>query len=255
MSRERWLIALASVAGALVWIAAGELETPARVFTTLLVGLLPALLMLQARPPVDELRDRSVLPVYLSSIAFISALGIAALWVGRASGFTHADLGLVRTSPVTLVAWTGAMTLGAFTIVAAFRMYGVRESPLVEWLLPKRTHERIVFVLLSISAGAGEELAFRGFLVPALERATGSSLVAVVVSSAAFGMMHSYQQASGALRASALGALLALPVLVTGSIYPSMLAHAAYDIIAGLALADWLMRAPRRNAGDSARKH
>jgi membrane protease YdiL (CAAX protease family) len=74
--------------------------------------------------------------------------------------------------------------------------------------------------------------------------------MAVLVSSAAFGMMHSYQRASGALRAGALGALLAAPFLLTGSIYPSMAAHAAYDIVAGLLLADWLVRAPGRDQRD-----
>ncbi len=42
----------------------------------------------------------------------------------------------------------------------------------------------------------------------------------------------------GALRAAALGALLALPLLLTGSLLPSMIAHAGIDILAGLWLRD-----------------
>ena len=151
----------------------------------------------------------------------------------------------------TMLAWTGGITLAAIILVAGFRALGWHESHVVAWLLPKSTSERIVFVALSICAGLGEEMAFRAFLIPALDVATGSTALAVVVSSAAFGMMHGYQRASGAVRAGALGALLAVPFLVTGSIHPSMAAHAAYDVIAGLLLGDWLVRAPGPNERNS----
>lgn len=241
MTPPRWLLPAALAAGALVWLAAGELPPAARAFTALLVGVLPPLLLAQAQVPPSALHGRALVPVYLTSMVLIWGLGIAALAIGRASGFGPATLGLVRLDPDRMLAWTAATTLAAIALAALFRAFGHSEAALLRWLLPKTLAQRIVFAGLSISAGVGEELAFRAFLVPALERASGSIALAVVVSSVAFGMMHSYQRASGALRASVLGALLAMPLLVTGSVLPSMAAHAAYDLIAGLLLADWLI--------------
>ena len=39
-----------------------------------------------------------------------------------------------------------------------------------------------------------------------------------------------------------IGFLLAIPFLVTGSIFRSTLAHTAFDVIVGIRLADWLLR-------------
>jgi membrane protease YdiL (CAAX protease family) len=57
-----------------------------------------------------------------------------------------------------------------------------------------------------------------------------------------FGIMHAYQDVGGAARAAILGAVLAVPVVLTGSIVPAMVAHAAIDLTSGLLLARWLLR-------------
>ena len=41
---------------------------------------------------------------------------------------------------------------------------------------------------------------------------------------------------------AALGAVLAIPVITTGSVLPAMIAHAALDIVAGLVLRERLIR-------------
>ena len=64
--------------------------------------------------------------------------------------------------------------------------------------------------------------------------------LAATLSIAAFAASHAYQGWTGTARVAILGTLLTIPFLVTGSIYPSMIAHAAIDILSGLILADWL---------------
>jgi uncharacterized protein len=93
---------------------------------------------------------------------------------------------------------------------------------------------------LSLSAGIAEEIVFRSFLIAALLYASGSMTVAVVVSIVIFAASHAYQGWTGVLRVGILGLVLTIPFLVTGSVYPSIIAHAALDILAGLVLADWL---------------
>lgn len=235
----RWAAMLA--AAVLVWIASGELGWPARALTTFLVAVLPVLLLVQA-DMAEELPDR--VPrgaVYLSSAAAIWLLAAVAVVAAIASGFTPRLLGLLLPSPAALAGWTLGATAAGLLLMAAARALRVRESPLMEHLLPRSTGEKIAFVGLSFSAGIGEELVFRAFLIPAITAASGSTVLAIALSSGVFGMVHSYQLAGGVIRATLLGVLLALPFWATGSIVPSMIAHTALDVIAGLWLADWLL--------------
>ena len=244
----RWVLPVSIAAGAVAWIGAQELPEPARLLTVALVAVLPTLMLGQGTIEADEADELPVVPVYLSSVVVIWGIGAAAVWAAWRSGMPLERLGLVLVDPVTGLVWTGGLTALAIAVLAGGRLLGRREMPLLERLLPRTSTERALFVLLSISAGVGEELAFRGFLIPALQMASGSTALAVVVSSLAFGMLHGYQGPVGVLRAAGLGALLAAPLLATGSLYPSMAAHALYDVIVGLLMADWLLH--RRTPGD-----
>ena len=247
-ARLGWTPLLAAVIATAVWMATPELAMPARVFAVVLIGVLPPVLLTQDSLDIDQLERRHVASVYLSSMLLIWVLGGFAYWTGSASGFSPADLGLAWLDAGTLLVASGATMIAALAVALLARTLRWKESSLLEWLLPRTARERSLFALLSVSAGVGEELAFRGFLIPALRSAGGSTLVAVLVSSAAFGLMHSYQRVRGALRAGVLGALLAVPFVLTGSILPSMIAHAAFDLVVGLLLADWLLQRGSPNA-------
>jgi len=126
--------------------------------------------------------------------------------------------------------------------LAATRALRWQESPLLVHLLPRTCGEKLAFSALAVAAGTAEELLFRGFLLPALDTATGSAALAALLGSAVFGFLHNDQRLAGTARAAAIGLLLALPVLATGSLLPSIAAHIATDLAAGLLLADWLLR-------------
>jgi uncharacterized protein len=112
----------------------------------------------------------------------------------------------------------------------------------VRELMPSSPREKGLFVALSLTAGITEEIVFRGFVLYALLLATASLPLAVLLSSGVFGMVHAYQHPIGVLRAALLGALLAVPVLVHGSIYPAIAAHVLIDLLSGLWLARYLLR-------------
>lgn len=236
-------LAAVAVATVAVWLAASELAWPARMMTTLLLVPLPALLLGQGRAAdVEMARGISRHALYLSSAASIWALALVAVVVASDGGFTRAQLGLV---PITTdrLAMAGGLTLVAgLAIMSAARLAGIRETGILRHLIPATTGERIAFVGLSVSAGIGEELVYRSFLIPALDAAVGSLWIATAISSVAFGLVHSYQGATGIARASLLGGILAAPFLLTGSVYPSMVAHTLLDIVAGIWLARWLIR-------------
>lgn len=229
-----------SVVTLAIWLLLDDLAWPARSLTTVLLGPLPALMLVQARmvDRIPEEADRE--SVYVSSAVTIWVLAAFSMLATRFSGFTRADLRLVELPP-TLLLGSAALTVAAgLAVMALGKLVRAPESELIDYLIPRHTSERIAFAGLSISAGIAEELVYRSFLIAALTLASGSVAVAVIVSVGAFAISHAYQGVVGVVRVAILGAVLTAPFLITGSVYPSMIAHAALDLLAGLVLADWL---------------
>ena len=210
----------------------------------LLLELLPGLAVAQLPLAYDD-EPLPRVPVYLSSVVLILGMGGFALLVGRYEvGLEF--MGLHPQPLGSFLGWTAGLTLAALGIMGAFhlfrRHFGIRETPLLSQLLPKTAGEKGLFVILSCSAGVGEEIAYRGFLIPALTLVLGSAWGGAVLSSAVFGLLHAYQGWLGMVRTGVMGMVFAISVLVTGSLWPAMAAHAILDIIAGLFLGDVLVK-------------
>ncbi len=206
----------------------------------LLVGL-PALTLVQLRH-LDGIEIHP-LPAYVSSAVTLLAMGGVCLAVGARRGGLGA-VGLVPMADAPLLSWSVGLLVGGLAMLLLFRfvagLLGARESPLLLRLLPRTPRERAAFVGLSIAAGVGEEIAFRGYAITILAAALGGA-GAAVLTSIVFGILHAYQGALGIVRTAALGGLLAWGFLASGSVWPPILAHAALDVLAGTALADRLM--------------
>lgn len=225
---------------AAIWLLLGGMPWPARLLATFLLGPLPALLILQARV-ADRVPDEAEREtIYTSSAVSVWVLAALAMLAARFSDISREALRLVDLPLPVLLAAGGLTTLAGVAVMAAGKLVHVPESALVDYLIPRSSSEKIAFVGLSLSAGIAEELVFRSFLIGAVAQGTGSLPTAVVVSVVAFAVSHAYQGVVGVLRVALLGIILTVPFLLTGSVFPSMLAHAALDILAGLVLADWL---------------
>jgi uncharacterized protein len=236
----RWLAAVIATA-ALVWFNSPALPWTARLWTTLLLAGLPALMLVQAQ----QLRDLEVLPrqaAYISSIISLWLLAAVTLIVSSTAGISSSALGFAATPLAPFLLWTGALTAAGVGIVLMFHAAGFRDSELVRQLIPVTGTDRALFLGVSITAGVCEEIVFRGFLLHVLLLATGSLPLALLLSSGVFGVVHAYQQPLGALRAAVLGAMLAVPLLLTGSIYPAIAAHILIDVLSGFWLSRYLLR-------------
>lgn len=238
-SRSLGLLVLG--AAALVWLAAAELTAPIRLWTTFLLVPFPAIMVLQTRLVAEPATLRR-LPLYLGSAVSLWVLAGVTLLVALTGGLAPVEIGLVTGDAGEQLLWAAGVTLTAEAIMLAAHRLGLRESPLMSLLLPRTGRERAAFFGLSLSAGACEELVFRGFLITVLSTATGSLTMALLVSSLAFGITHAYQEPAGAARATLLGLLLAAPVVATGSLLGAALAHAAIDVIGGFWLGPRLTR-------------
>jgi membrane protease YdiL (CAAX protease family) len=90
--------------------------------------------------------------------------------------------------------------------------------------------------LVSILAGVGEELAFRGVLQPLLVRWTGE-VVGIGLTSFLFGLGHALSRTYLVL-ATLIGLFFGLLSYKTGEIASSIVAHALYDFVVLM----WLLR-------------
>jgi membrane protease YdiL (CAAX protease family) len=115
----------------------------------------------------------------------------------------------------------------------------------VEALLPRNHRERLIAVPLSVNAGFSEELFFRLALPLLIIHVTGSAVAALMVSVAAFGLVHAYQGWKGVLGTALIGGVLTFQYLAHGSLLRVMVIHAAIDLVALVVrplLAEWLAR-------------
>ncbi|TVP46509.1 MAG: CPBP family intramembrane metalloprotease [Gemmatimonadales bacterium] len=177
------------------------------------------------------------------------AMGLVALGPGaEAAGIAWMGMG-------EFLGWTAALTLGALVLSLAFRPLearawrrseggpegGTLDDGLIDALLPRTPEERRLFGGLSLAAGWGEEMAYRGYVPAALVLAGVPPWWAFGIAALAFGLLHAYQGPVGVVRTALLGFLLGASLILTGSIFPAMAAHALVDLVLGLVLGPWLL--------------
>lgn len=243
-----WTALALSLVVALVLHLAAEMALSDSILLSVLLAVVPAFAIAQ----VPLARDLEIerLPAYWSSIATLWVLGTACWLVGSREGGAAA-LGFVGLSVGPLLAWTFALAGAGLAVIGAFRAVarrvGIADSRLLSQLLPRTRKERGVFALLSVAAGTGEELAYRGYVIPVLAPHLGVA-GAALVSTAVFGVMHAYQGALGIVRTALMGGVLAWGFIASGSLWPAILAHILIDLVAGIALGDKLL-VPADEAG------
>lgn len=214
----------------------------ATAFALLLLLGLPMLAAWDARRGVDlEAAAEHRRALYVSvalSLSMITSLTVAViLW----QGVSAESLGWTVTDARRELAWgvgTAAVGLGliwAITRLAA--LAGWEESPLAMLLMPRDAGEKSGFLLLSGVAAVCEELLFRGFLLWVFVAWLESPWIAAGIVSLSFGLAHGYQKLAGIVRSGVLGMMLAVPTLITGSLFPAIVAH--FWINAAVGLGGW----------------
>lgn len=102
------------------------------------------------------------------------------------------------------------------------------------FLLPHNLVEKIAWVLLSVVAGACEELTFRTYLQRQFGAIAGSGAVGVMLQAAIFGVSHGYQGWKPMVTITLFGILFGLLAWWRGNVRSAMIAHTAVDVFGGL---------------------
>ncbi len=179
--------------------------------------------------------------VYLSAAVSIFVLAAVTFGISAWQGIDPSALGWRVGDPGPAFAWavaTGAAGLGTVWLVVRLgQALGLPESRLSFVLMPRTGREQRAFILVAAVAAVGEEYLYRGFVYHVFADALGGPWTAALLSSLSFGVAHGYQKTIGMLRATLLGGLLVVPVIWTGSLFPSIVAH--FWINAAVGLGGW----------------
>ncbi|MBC5823844.1 MAG: CPBP family intramembrane metalloprotease [Candidatus Eremiobacteraeota bacterium] len=126
------------------------------------------------------------------------------------------------------------------------RSYAERVAP----VLPHSPVDWLWFVPLAATAGMCEEFLYRGYALTQIATLTGSLPAGVVISTAAFGLAHSYQGRLGMMGTALSGLLYAAVFLWSGSLIPCMAGHFAHDIAGAMILLRRLKAGVGEETGD-----
>jgi membrane protease YdiL (CAAX protease family) len=220
----------------------------------LIIALILIGLALAASPLMDQRhRRRGGAPaarhiMYRDSIILLWSLAIIGVAGWVLSDRPLADIGFapVRADWRGLVAWAiTALIVGyclwqigqtwlSQTARASIRKQ-VGDIELTD-IRPRTAKEGWHFQALSVTAGITEEIVFRGVLMGAFALVI-PLWAAVILALVAFTLPHAYQGRAGMVRVAPTGAVLTAIVLLGGSLWPAILAHALIDMTAGVTFA------------------
>ena len=162
-------------------------------------------------------------------------LGVLALVTGFAEGIE-----LFPARAPSLFSWAaGAVFLGVALLLVRphWRRSIEEDKPTWRLFAPTNRRERRMWIALSLSAGIGEELVWRGVLPALIALLTGSLALGIALSVASFALAHAIQGLRSVLAIAAIAAAFHALVFIAGSLYPAMVVHFAYDVIAGFTYA------------------
>jgi membrane protease YdiL (CAAX protease family) len=195
---------------------------------------------------MEDLGAAGRLSLYGSTIILQWAIAALVFWRALARGMNLTELGLTVSDPRRALWILFALTL----LLCAGQIAGLRKmvrlpvedrGPLfhiTEKIMPRTWLEAIAFGALAITAGISEEFLYRGFLLAVFAKVfasmAGSIIIAGCLSSIWFAVAHLYQGRKGITTTFVVGSIFVTARFWSGSLLPSVVAHAAVDLIVGL---------------------
>lgn len=141
----------------------------------------------------------------------------------------------------TVAAWAVVLLACAFLIAQVVAIRGNetglstarKQLASLEGFLPHTPGELKLFLGVSLAAGIGEEIVFRGYLLSYFDGLVGPA-GAVMASTLMFGLGHSYQGAAGIVKTGMVGLLMAGAYVGTGTLLAPVLLHVVIDMTSGM---------------------
>ena len=192
----------------------------------------------------ENLTTADRLALYASTLAFQWVAAALVLWraLSRHMGLRQLALALPRPWLALGVGAGLAILLLANQLISLRRMAQLPQDQqgligqIARKVMPQTTVERLGFLALVITVAICEEFLYRGFIQAIFQQTlAGSSAAGAFISAAFFSVAHLYQGKRGIGSTFVMGLIFSGARILTASLFPSMLAHLATDLSAGLA--------------------
>jgi CAAX protease family protein len=144
---------------------------------------------------------------------------------GRWTSLRDVFLDVAIAIPFWLV-WTGTAWL-------MHRLLARVDTATTPYQPPAGLLEVSLWILVSLAAGIGEEIIFRGYLQRQFRAATGSLLAAVLLQGLTFGLLHMYQGWKQVMVIVPLGILYGALAAWRRNLRANMISHAWSDLFEG----------------------
>ena len=177
-----------------------------------------------------------------SAMLWMLAAGTLVWWV--LAGRDLASLGLAAPrwtwpaagAALALIVWLAADTARQ---TAPSRISGTRKRWRIQNpYIPVSGAELRSYAVLAVSAGIGEEIAYRGFMIAVLRAWLGpgweGAALAVGLPALFFGAAHASQGWRGVVGAAGGALAWGFMVIETGSVWPGIVFHVLWDLLMGL---------------------
>ena len=224
----------------------------------LLVGVLFPAQALLATAPEDEQEpeawsSREKIAMYWLNSAVLWVLAGLILLSWSASGRGLAALGFRSASALQSRAdasWVLIALALLYVLDVAWKTASVerRRETRRRWrrdtpFMPRTAAEVAHSLVMVISAGVCEEIAFRGHLISYLRASVGETAwaVPVLLPAVLFGLSHRYQGWSAMAKIALMAAAFGAYYVITGTLWPLIVVHAAVDLV-GVLLSPYMMR-------------
>ena len=180
-----------------------------------------------------------MLVVPFAGTAFIGAV-LVLVWA-RLSRTSWREIGYVRPRSLTLTLVAGILFGAAFKfLMKAVVMPLLGADPINQayhFLAGNRAMLLPMMIFIIAGAGFGEETVYRGFLFERFGKlfgpGVGAKALTVLLTSAWFAAVHYHDQGIfGVEQAAITGLVFGVIFAATGSLFPLMVAHAAFDLTA-----------------------
>jgi membrane protease YdiL (CAAX protease family) len=163
-------------------------------------------------------------------LAYHAGLSVLVAVVARVDVFAFDTSHLVRGLPVGVAFYAAAVLY----MRPRWRRAVEKRAPIVSLYMPRDAQERAWWIAVSLLAGIGEEITWRGVQTQLLVPIVGTYAVAALLSALSFGGTHFVQGWRSVLVIAVFALGFQAIVWASGGLYVAMLVHVAYDVTAGL---------------------
>ncbi len=201
----------------------------------------PISVILFFAPAVQDSTAQTSDPItsfYLPTLVFQLLVLMAVVLVTKSEGVNVPTIGIGKFKPAYIIYAIVFLLITSFLlgIIARILFYfDLFDLQTPQALMPKENREIVGWLTLSFVVGFAEESAYRGYLITRLQKLTGSRTAAVVIACIAFAVGHLYQGYAGGVLIFFYGLMFAALFLISGSLWPGIIAHIIHNAMAPFA--------------------